>query len=456
MIGFLALTPIFAAGFFLNAILSRQRTALFSFSEVPTIFGLGAGALYLFFLYGSWFGPVSLFSLYSFLAALGCVWFFYRPVASSGAVVVDQRTADRLENFLLLALAAHLILCVFLSLSLPLPADDTRILWALKAKFLTADPTLSSEVFRDPYRLHIHPRYPLLVPFLASWIARHQGAFLEGHYQFLINLFALLTIAQLYLLLQRLVARKSALLLTLIMVLSGVWMNAQFASSIEIALTFFLLLTVHYLFLWLEKAQTVDLYLAGFFLFTAAMSKNEGLLLVLCATLSLFFVMVSKGEVKPALRATAILLGVVLLLSAVWFAHLGFIPPVSDENYLARLSPEFFFGGVSRLPLIAETVLARMIDLRQWHLLWLTPFLIVAAVVRNKGIMNQRFLLLVLFASSYLLGIMTIYILSPWRDIAMHINVTGDRVLLPLVPIFILLLACASTAAARERQKDDA
>lgn len=455
MIGFLALTPIFAAGFFLDAAFLRQRTALFTFREVPTIFGLGAGVLYLFFLFGSWFGPVSLFSLYSFLVVLGCVWFFCRPVASSGSVVFDQRTADRLENFLLLALAAQLILCVFLSLSLPLPADDTRILWALKAKILTSDPTLSSEFFRDPYRLHIHPRYPLLVPFLASWMARHQGEFLESHYQLLIIIFAVLTVGQLYLLLQRLVARKSALLLTLIMVLSGVWMNAQFSSSIEIALTFFLLLAVHYLFLWLEKAQSVDLYLAGFFLFTAAMSKNEGLLLVLCVTLSLFFVMISKGEVKAALRATAILFGVVLLLSAVWFVHLGFIPPVSDENYLARLSPEFFFPGVSRLPLVAATVLARIMDLRQWHLLWLTPLLVVAAVVRDKGI-NQRCLFLVLLASSYLLGVMTIYILSPWRDIAMHINVTCDRVLLPLVPIFILLLACASAAAARERQKIDA
>lgn len=456
MIGFLALVPIFAAGFFLAAILLRERTALLSFHEVPTIFGLGAGTLYLFFLYGSWFGPVSLFTFYSFIVALGCGWFFCRPVVSCRLAEAGEQSAGRWENLLLMGLVAILILNAFFSLSLPLPADDTRILWALKAKFLTADPTLSAEVFRDPYRLHIHPRYPLLVPFLASWMARHQGAFLEGHYQGLITLFGLLTVMQLYLLLQRLVRRQKVLFLTLLMALSGVWMNAQFAASIEIALTFFVLLTVHYLFLWIEKRQTISLCLSGFFLFAAAMSKNEGVLLALCIAFSFFLVGLCKDKVKPALRATAILLGVFLCLSAVWFTHLGLIPSVSDENYFARLlTPDLFISGLGRWPLLAETVMARMIDLRQWHFLWLTPLLVVVAITRNKARIDQRLLLLILVASSYFLGIVMIYILSPWRDISMHINLTYDRVLLPLVPVFILLLACISNTVERERAADD-
>lgn len=456
MTGFLALIPIFAAGFFINAIFLRERTALPLLREMPTIFGLGAGTLYLFFMYGSWFGPVSLLTLYFFIAALGCGWFFCRPAASCGLAEAGEESAGRWENLFLLGLLATLILNVFFSLSLPLPADDTRILWALKAKFLTADPTLSGEVFRDPYRLHIHPRYPLLVPFLASWMARHHGAFLEGHYQLLITLFGLLTVAQLYLLLQRLAGRRNALFLTLLMALSGVWMNAQFAASIEIALTFFLLLSLNYLFLWIEKRQTITLFLAGFFLFATAMSKNEGFLLVLCVVFSCFLVLLRKGEVRLALRVTAILLSVFLCLSAVWFAHLGFIPSVSDENYLARLmTADLFISGFGRLPLLAETVMARMTDLRQWHLLWLTPLLVVIAVMRNKVPINQRLMLLILVASTYFLGIMMVYILSPWRDISMHINLTYDRVLLPLVPIFILLLAFVSDTATRERAEVD-
>jgi uncharacterized membrane protein YfhO len=126
------------------------------------------------------------------------------------------------------------------------------------------------------------------------------------------------------------------------------------------------------------------------------------------------------------------------------------IPAVSDEQYLSRLTPAVIMDGLHRFNIIANTILVRMSDLRQWHLVWLTPVAACIMLCLRRSSVDRRLLFLSIIACCYTIGLLTVYVISPWRDIAQHINVTFDRITLPLLPLFILMIALISPDPASE------
>lgn len=453
MTGLSALLVVWLTGALaLDALRPAPQSLRAQLERLPLAFGLGAGLLHLWFLWACRWGAVS-----PFLGALPLAPLLLarllrrRPLPADAAG--DSRAWSAGERLLLGVLGAALLAAAALTLALPLLDWDTRILWALKAKILAAEGTVVSDAFRDPYRLHIHPRYPLLVPWLAALMAQMQGGFAEWQYQVLLLLFAGLALWQLYRLLRASGARRLALLLCLVLLCTGVWLGAIFDSSVELALVFYLLLALESLLGWLGARRLPELLLAGFFLFCLAMTKNEGVLLALCLWGALLSIQLLAGERRPALFPLGVLGGVFLLCSAVWFWHLLHIPPVSDENYAGRLGLASLRQGSGRLGAILRAAAAQALNLRQWHLLWLLP-LVLPALAWGRGVLrSERFLLPLLVLLFYVAGIGVVYLLSPWRDIAMHVAVTFERVMLPLPPLLLLLLQQALAAGRAGRQR---
>lgn len=66
------------------------------------------------------------------------------------------------------AVAVILLSAAMVAANLGLQGYDARAIYALKAKILAEQGTLSHADFRDIHRLHFHPNYPLLVPILES------------------------------------------------------------------------------------------------------------------------------------------------------------------------------------------------------------------------------------------------------------------------------------------------
>jgi len=436
--GVLAVLPVWMTGVLILSLSRPTASWRQLVVEVPTAFGLGAGSLYLLFL---WIG----------LPKTGGVVWFYLPLtvlliaqcrakrggaAGGGGLVSPWRPVEYLLFFTLLAV---LLGSAALSLALPLLDWDTRILWALKAKLLASEPTLASEVFRDPYRLHIHPRYPLLLPWLGAFMAWHQGEFQEIHYQLLSCLFSALAIWQFYRLLRPASSRIEALVLCLTLACSGVWLQAVFGSSVEVALCFFLLLALGSLLRWLEERAYRELMTAGFFLYCLAMTKNEGLLLALCLLVGLVVGLLLEREFASMPAAVGLPVTIFLVASAVWFWHLSKIPPVSDENYLQRLHPDSLRQGVGRLGVILKTAVAEATDLHRWHLTWMLPF-VLPFLAGWRRLRRPCFVLPCLLGLGYPLGVLFVYLVSPWRDISMHVGVTFDRVMLPMLPVLLLLV----------------
>ena len=409
--------------------------------DLPLSFGLGGGLIFTLFLLCSWAGPFNLLWLLILPGVILPALFVKRrreadfprtPPTPSEA----WRPADTIAlSFLLLALAAFTAL-VFGS---PLLDWDTRIIWALKAKILAVEKTVVSDAFRNPYRLHIHPRYPLMVPWLTAFISQFDGAYDESHYKLLLTAYSLLSVQLLFQMARRQGDRGTALLLCLIMIFTGSWMSGILNSGVEIVVAFYLLLALQAISRWNDSRHLSELVMAGFFLFCCASTKNEGLLLALALCAAVPFASPAAGSNRFRLAEKAMPALIFASFAALWFRHLSYIPPVSDENYFSRIHFTYLAEGLDRLGTVVKTLAGAAADMKQWHLTWLLPPVIFLGALKKQLFREPTFLLPFLLLLLYLPGIFGIYLLSPWRDIQMHISVTFHRVMLPMLPVILLL-----------------
>jgi hypothetical protein len=450
-----ALLVIWAAGILLAQTMRGcpYRRVSAALQDAPTVFALGSGFVFFLFLWTCWLGPFRLtwLGLAIVLLVLLQISIHRNRAPLPPTPSAAQAKWNGLDSALAGILAVGLIISAAAVLVLPLMSWDTRILWAVKAKYLATERTILSDVFYNPYRLHIHPRYPLLLPWLAALLAQFDGVFQEYQFKIVVLLFAVLGTQQFYQLAKGRGTRRDALLLCLLLVSTGSWMQAVFASSVEVVLTFYLLTTLAPLFRWIAERRRADLVLAGLLLSGCAVVKNEGLLLALCVSVCICApTLLSGGTIREALGAASLLLGVFLTIYSGWLIHVSFIPPVSDENYFARLSVDNLLDGSRRLGDIVNSLIERSVSLRQWHIIWLSvPLLFLYASVRGMW-RTPRFTFLAGLLVLYCTSLIVIYILSPWRDIAMQIGVTFDRVALPMLPVLLLLMYECITRGARE------
>jgi len=440
------LVLVWVSGYFLRHLAGDAGRPGFSgwLGDAPEVIGLGAAAGYLLFLCGVWLRPFDSSWLAAAPLLLGAahVWKRTRGAGTPRALAPPDPCPWKPGE---IAVAAVVALACGGGLSLlfatPLFDWDARILWALKAKMLATEGTFLTDTFRDPYRLHLHPRYPLLVPWLAALPARVTGVFQERDFQAVAGLAAALGVVQLYRLCRAASSRRGALLGALLMVLTAAWLRNLFAAGVELTLTLFLLLSVQALWRWLERGRTADLVLAAVFLFGGASVKNEGLLLSLCLIAGLGLVQLRRGATGHRdLGPVFVLAALWLLLMSGWWGHLHYIPAVSDENYLGRLRPEHLPQALHRVPLLLREIGAHACDVGTWHLTWAALLLLCLSRWRRGVRADPQSLLLALVCLLYGGGIAVIYLLSPWRDLAQHIGITFDRIFLPLLPLVILLL----------------
>jgi len=403
-------------------------------AELPTIVALGVICLHVEFLLLSWRGEVALLSLALLPALLlGLLsWSCLKGEIRREPNVATERPNWQLWSVLvlLLALQVAVLLPMF---QLPLFDWEGRMLWALKARFLEESPTLLAEPFRDPYRLHIHPRYPLLLPWLSAAISRAGGGFQELHYLMLLLTFALLTGWHFFVFLVRRMGLLWAFLVSLILMSSSIWLTAVINAQVEIVLTFFALLALTRLLDWFAHGRWQDLVLTVIFLVGGALTKNEGLLLAL-----VFFVVVmllALLEMRPNSREVWLFPGLFFLLYLPWLLHLA------DENYLQQLNGAAILHGVARLSQICASYLSRMSDWPLWHLYWIIlPATVIWSLLHwRKTATGEKVVALVWVG--YFVGVMGVYILSPWQDISLHISASFDRAFLPLLPCGLILVA---------------
>lgn len=417
---------------------------------LPITFGLGCGIVYFLFLLTNWVLPYD--HLWGFwgavLLAIIVVW-VYLGHKSVIKIKPEMKTNkwDRLECLLLILILSIILINTIIILRLPILEWDTRIIWGIKSKILISEKTIISDAFLNPYRLHIHPRYPLLFPTMVATLSLFGGAFKECYLQILIIIFGILSVYILYQMVLQNSNRKEALILVILLTLTGGWLTGLFSSSVEILLMFYLLLTLQSMQEWLKNASLTSLFLTAFFLFCSASVKQEGLLIAFCIIIALLIIKFLKIQKDKELEIRFLdIIGISVIFMGfmlVWLSYLRLIPPVSDENYIMQLMHGYLYEHLQRIPVAIKGFFLEIVNLKRWHLVWLSLPLSCVWGWKNERLRGRFDFLLCSFLLLYLAGIFCIYIISPWRDIGLHIKVSLHRVLLPMLPVSLLILSKA-------------
>lgn len=409
-----------------------------SLTSLPEAIAAGLVLGHLHFLVFSWLGAVPLWSYLLAGSLLGAVM-LRRSAPSTLGLAGGQSPGLAIWAVPALLVFVQLLLLAS-SFGLPLMDWDARILWGFKAKLLATDGTPVAEAFRDPYRLHIHPRYPLLVPWLAALCVGSNPADVETGLRLAVLLCGALTLWHMCIVLWQRYGARLAVALAVVLISTGSWLQALFWLQVEVVLGYFLLLAVARVGLWLEDGRLTDLLMAALFLAGAVMTKNEGLLLAVLLPMAVLLSARPGGVLRTGAVAAGRLALATLLLSLPWFAHRAAIPAVSDENYLGQIISSAGWARASgRLLEVPGLLFGKLLDLGAWHLFWVVilPLAVWSLWPRRAFSRWQQATAMVILG--YLLAVTVIYLFSPWRDIVMQIEVSCQRVLLPLLPAGLLL-----------------
>ncbi|MFI5142449.1 MAG: hypothetical protein ACHQHM_00310 [Thermoanaerobaculales bacterium] len=363
--------------------------------------------------------------------ALGIAW-WAQPVALALLLIVGvaglltlargRLTAFRPTTLPWLALAITLAAVVLL-LVFPLSDWEARIQWAHKAQLLFRDGSALSESFSDPYQLHIHRRYPLLVPIQVAAGALVAGGWDGRIYQMLIAMAGLAAVT--------LMARCAGKIAALVLACTGAWFMAVSRGSIEVVLVVFTLAASAEGLAWLEHGSFADGQRCAVLLAGLVLVKNEGALLAVVLATALVVASIPVRAASERWRfAGSLTLSTLLLVP--WLVVRARIPSVPDG--LIELDAKSLVRGIHRLPEILGALGLQLTTWHAWNLVWWLGPLVLGAALWVKETGGRA---LALAAGLYVFGVAFAYVLSPWYVIDQHIAVTANRVLLPGAALLI-------------------
>ncbi len=465
VIVFLYLIAVSAAGMGVALIVFRGAGRVAAEVWLPVSFALGLGLQAMVLLsamvaFGA--GPVWLAGVAG-LVALGAGIALQikgdpaRRVDLGGFQMFANPPADgnqRALHFAAFALIAFFVVVVYLNaLSYPFTSYDGRAIWSYKAKVMLHEQSILGEAFTDPYRIHYHRDYPVLVPIAMYAIYDLTGGVNERLVRMLFSTFFLMQVLFLYGMLRRIGTGGALAMVGALFYCATPFRDdwserdggALNSGAVDIPLSFFAMVSVlGFLLFWRER-QRWQYLLGGVFGGLALMTKSEGVVIVAVALAGNMAVALfgRGGAIK---RDVALAIGGVLLSFAValpWQIAKSGIPNFYDEDYGAQFRPDILLGAWQRLGVILYTIGKEIVFIEKWNWYWVALIAMVPAAIPAWLGRREFFLdsLLLAWLSIYLF----VYMVSP-LNLVFHLNTSTSRLashLLPLVLVRLILFWAA-------------
>ena len=423
--------------------------------------GLGLGLASCLYFICLWFGIAA----YVPAADLGCCLLIGIPALarlrkSAPVPRPPLPQPDRRSRFpLLLAwifsleLIASAASFLFAYLKEPHGRWDAWLIWNMHARFLFR----GGDQWRDAFTSGLdwsHWDYPLLLPLSIARSWQYMGGEGLAVPAVIAGLFTLLALGLLASALWLLKGRTQGFLAA--MALMGtpffIFMGAsQFA---DVPFAFYILATIVLLLLHGRSPDRPGaLILAGFSAGLCAWTKNEGLLFLMIAAVSLFRVTLRAEGWRPAGRRTAGLLAGALpaLLAVFWFKTQlapandlisGFAPAaiaakLTDPGRYAAIAKSFFITGLSFTQGLIDVRVGLRLNPGAVSILLLAVYLLLAGV-RIDGRDRPGLIQSAAMLGLMLIGYFFVYVLTP-LDLDYHLATSLNRLFIQLWPSVIFL-----------------
>jgi len=319
---------------------------------------------------------------------------------------------------------------------LPLVGWDTRIIWGFKAKVIQEEGTIAVAAFEDPYRVHLHPAYPVLVPVLQAYSAGFGPASGDRSYRAVVAVGALAALLLVYGHLRRTGSSSTiSLLATALLAYLPLWSSALDVVLLECLLGAIALAAgVMLLRLWRE-GDMAFLALGFFFCTLLVLSKHEGVVL-LCVWALLagtWLLSASRRRLKKA-AVQSIPPAVSFLGLFAWWSLARGLPVVSTDDYVGFLVAGQFAQNLRELGAILFETAREIVSWRHWGLL--LPLLCIAVLSRKETGSRVVFLLIALYSAAFV----PVFVISPWRLVAAHVRIAYPRILLIVAPLAVAVV----------------
>ena len=416
-------------------------------------FGIGTGLLtwemLVFQAFGFSFAVIGLlapllgFSLIAFLFARR----HRRKGRSESRLAVASVPFQRVEWFLIAAIVIETSGAFFHAWLLPMEAYDAVSNWGLKAKAIFLAGRIPESFLRNPNYEVFHPDYPLLVPLLESYVYRCIGDLREASAKMVFPLYLVGCVAILMAALRRAgQSRRSCLLFGFLLVSIPYFSEQATNGYADVVVSFYFGAGSLYLYLWQTTGTGLFLVLSALLTGCAALTKNEGLVLVGIHLVWLAAVLLSRSGI--ALRRRLVSLGIYFcILAAVlmpWYLFknsLGLRNDVINSEVVAGLN----WNSFSRVGPILYHLQTQVFGPKNWNLVWI---LLCAAVGLRHRILLRSPAVFVLCAMGFtLVAYMSVYLITPYTippfDVTWHLRTSASRLLLHVLPQVVFLIGLA-------------
>ncbi len=322
------------------------------------------------------------------------------------------------------------------SISVPLFNYDELTQWGAKGVFLFYEKKPLIPPFMSEYFFHGHKKYPLLIPYLESWIHYSIGKVELSVCKIIFPpyLFSLLIIIFEHL--NKKIKNNLISVFPIILLISlNPVFNKSFSGYMDVPLACFYTFTLLMIIDWHETRKKTYLFYAGIGLQSLFFTKNEGYMFYMI----IFFIIVLlsfydyfKNKTFTFYNFLPILFSLPFLL--LWIKiSLSFAP--SGEDYFKYIKDlNHILQNLNKIPLILKSWSKVFMNYKSWGGLWLFyfafPFLFF--------IFNRRFINWIYFLATYLpiLGYFIIFIISPLNPDYLTKSALG-RLLIHFLPLWV-------------------
>ncbi|MDD2679261.1 MAG: glycosyltransferase family 39 protein [Candidatus Omnitrophica bacterium] len=338
----------------------------------------------------------------------------------------------------LLAIIIWEIAYVFLkSSSLPFNAWDAWASWGFKAKIFFHERTFSVYSCVG-FPGFAHPDYPVLMPFVETYIYFFLGQVHEPLIKLFCSFFYAATIALFYYQLRRLFKVEFALGGCLVLATIPSLVNMASTAYMDVPLAFYITAGILYTWRYLKEQDNFFLMFGAFFIGLGMWVKNEGFgfwaaLLLSCLVICLLFKLDSNK--KKFLSIVAFIPALIYLPWLLFKYYFGirvtyFQGPAGNLLELIK----------QRLPLALDIWVRHGLDIGKWNIFWVGFIIaLVWFLIRPREKLAWFFLLIIILQVGFYF---TVYIVWPMSlaDLELQIFNSVDRLPLHLVTLVLFFI----------------
>lgn len=443
----LALASIWALGaFFMLMVIrcQRQGFSVLEFTSLSFLLGVGFASyqLFIYYLAGISFSFVNIAAIPFILFVLIAASSAAKPSMLKGFFQDEARKEKwgMLEKLLALGVLIQVLWIVFLVIPAPVNGHDALANYALKAKIFYLEGGVPEGFFSWSEAEVAHPDYPVLVPFLLTWIYSFTG-FNDLHITLIMPVIYLSFIALVYAQIKRLFARKYALLLAFF--LATVPQLADYATVIhaDLVLTAFITCALIYFILYVRAKRTAYLVLSALLFGFSLWIKNEAFVFVgsFAVVLTALTLRRKGPEKKEAFLGMISSFIIIALVAAPWLCVKLLNASGNSDIAFSLLTPERLMQNVKDIPILLNFFQQEVFGPKKWNIFWMMVF--ASMIWKRKALLRgENFyitLFLTLSAAGYFLG----YMATTGNNLYFYVNTTISRFMLHFTGAALLLMA---------------